>query len=441
MYKIKLIFLILMAICIFCKTTLYAEGHNHPVLSLSKAVDIAVRNFAAVQQAEENLKGADFDRLSIKADLLPAIKANYNFTTLANNPYMVQNNRQVQVAHSNQYYWDITVSQPLFAGFALSTNYEISKLNVKIKKKDKIRTCLDVVKGVKKAYYQLLLARKILDVTDDTVDYLTAHENDARRFYQRGLTRRNDLLRTQVTLANAVQNREQAKAGLEFAVSDLNRWLAYEINQQTEIEDIVTVTEKDYRLESLVEYGLQNRPVLQAMHLMLEVFEKAVKLEKSDYYPKVSLFGSYQQDGDSLAAQDNDYYNDHNALIGVHATWTLFDASKRKSKIASAKADKRAFKKQIRLAVDQIKLEIKDAYLNCKVARNNIKTSRASLTSARENSRITCLGYRQQVATSTEVLDARADLTQAQSNYFQSLYGYLNAVAKLDRAIGKRIEI
>ncbi len=426
---------------IFIKAPLYAEDAGNMELSLSQAIDIAVSNYAAVQQARENLIGAEFESRSAMADLLPTINANYNFTTLANAPYLLQNGRQIQVAYSNQYYWDVTLSQPLFTGFALSTSYEMSQLNVEVKKLEETGTFLDVAKGVKSAYYQLLLSHKTLEVEEDTVKYLKAHEHDAKRFYDSGLTRRNDWLRAQVALAGAVQNRERAKAGLQFAVSDLNRWLAYEINRQILIEDIVTVPEDKYRLETLTEYGLQNRPVLHAMHLTLETLEKAVKLEKSEYYPKVALVGSYYQDGDSLLADNNNYYNDHNALLSVQVSWTLFNASKRKSKVAKARADKRAFMKQIQLAEDGIRLEIKKAYLNYNVAQNNIETAKASLASAEENSRITNLGYQQQVATSTEVLDARADLTQAQSNYYRSLYGFLNAGANLDRAIGKRIEI
>lgn len=43
--------------------------------------------------------------------------------------------------------------------------------------------------------------------------------------------------------------------------------------------------------------------------------------------------------------------------------------------------------------------------------------------------------------TSTDVLDARAYLSQADTNYYQSVYGYLDAVAGLDRAVGRRAEV
>ena len=61
-----------------------------------------------------------------------------------------------------------------------------------------------------------------------------------------------------------------------------------------------------------------------------------------------------------------------------------------------------------------------------------------ALDLARENWRISDLQYKEQVTTSTDVLDARALLTQADTNYFRAVYGFLDAVAGLDRAVGNR---
>ena len=55
-----------------------------------------------------------------------------------------------------------------------------------------------------------------------------------------------------------------------------------------------------------------------------------------------------------------------------------------------------------------------------------------------ENWRITDLQYKEQIATSTDVLDARTELTQAESNYYQALYGYMISLCDLERAMGKR---
>ena len=81
-------------------------------------------------------------------------------------------------------------------------------------------------------------------------------------------------------------------------------------------------------------------------------------------------------------------------------------------------------------------LEVKQAYQDLKVAQENIHTAIEALEQAKENYRITDLQYKEGITTSTEVLDARAFLTQAEFNYHRALYGYRIAKAELERAIG-----
>ena len=106
--------------------------------------------------------------------------------------------------------------------------------------------------------------------------------------------------------------------------------------------------------------------------------------------------------------------------------------------IEKQKLAKRALMEKIKGIEDQIRLEIKSAFLDLQVAENNIGTAREGLKQARENSRITDLQYRNQVTTSTEVLDSRTFLSQAETNYYRALYGYMVALANLERAVGRK---
>ena len=63
---------------------------------------------------------------------------------------------------------------------------------------------------------------------------------------------------------------------------------------------------------------------------------------------------------------------------------------------------------------------------------------RTALDQAREHWRITNLRFRQQLTTSTEVLDARTYLSRAETGFYQALYGSGIARADLDEAVGKR---
>jgi len=81
---------------------------------------------------------------------------------------------------------------------------------------------LDIIKQVKVAYLNILLARRALEVADEEVNQLQAHVHDAEQLYGQGIIPYNDLLKSRVALAQALQNKTKAKSNLEVAVSGLN---------------------------------------------------------------------------------------------------------------------------------------------------------------------------------------------------------------------------
>ena len=407
------------------------------ILSLSEALAVALEENATVKAAAENLQSAEFARKSSRAERYPTLSTSYSYTGLADDPYIrIGGLPPAQVAASDQFHWDVTLVQPLFTGFALSTRYEMAKLGVDIKEIEERQTELNVIKGVTSAYYGVLLTGKLLSVANEAVLLLEFHQRDSQRFFDRGVIRLNEVLRVNVALANAVQEREVVAAAEKMAVSDLNRWLAFDINRETRIEDVTELTGQTLELETMIELGLEHRPLLRTLRLTLEILRKVETLEKSALYPKLALVGGYERDGHDVLASENDFTNNHNAFISISAKWTLFDGSKTRSKMARARADARAFQQNLRSAEDGVQMEIKSAFLHLQVAERNIETAGTSVEQAEENLRVTNLGFTQQAATSTEVLDARTDLTLAQTNYFRSLYGYLDAFAELERSVG-----
>lgn len=408
-------------------------------LTLSQAVEIAQHNNPTTKRSLEEITGARFASQSAKSGFLPTLSAHYTITSVTDTIYQVQNGRQVQVAPDNQYNWGLTLVQPLFTGFAVTSQNEMAKIGVKVSEKEQQQSLLDVTKGVKSAYYRVLLAEKISLVAKEAVTTLGAHEQDANRFYEHGIIRQNDLLRAKVAHANALQQQERANADTHIARADLNRWLARDLNDDIRLAPIDTIPQVQVDLPALLAVGLQERPQLQAMELVRKTMDEAVTLAQSSAYPSVSLVGRYWHNGDAPAANNNDFENDHNAMVLLQASWTLYDGGKTGADVGKAISAKKAYEESIRQARDGIGLEIKSAYLNLGVARQNLQTAKLSLTQAEENMRITQLAYRQEAATSTEVLDAQTDLTGARTNYFQALYGYLDALAALEHAAGHEL--
>jgi len=407
------------------------------ILSLEGALDSALTNNTVIKEATQRYLAAQEEKKSARADFLPKLSASYSYTNLQDQPFSMFNGMKIPLSSEELYKWNLTAIQPLFTGFALITRYEMARYGVDLSKTYQTLAMMDVTKQVREAYFTALLAEKFFGVAEEAVRNLESHARDAERFYKEGMIAYNDLLKSKVALANAVQNRDRAKANADMAVSSLNTVLRFDINRATRLEDIHDVPELSFDIATLLQEATSNRPELQALRIALKNMESAVKLAQSAYYPSVFLVGNYERTGDNPEASNNEYTNDHNASVTLQAQWRFFEWGKTRAEVSRYSHEKLALMEKITAVEDGIRMEVKNAFLDTNVSKKNIATARESLDQAQENYRLTNLQYQQQITTSTEVLDARTYLSQAQMNYYGALYGYMISTARLDRAVGK----
>ena len=441
-FPIKKVFLFILGISL-ARGAILAYGGS--ILTLEQAVSEAIANNALVRYAMEREKAAVETKKSATADFFPKLSASYSYERLKEEPYAIFENPlvpgtkyKVPVRDLNDFSWNISLIQPVFTGFALITKRQLAELNIDLRGIERQQAVLDVAKEAKIAYFRVLLAKRYVEIAKEEVDQLRLHLRDAKQFYDQGIIPRNDLLKSEVALAQAEQNLVKAKSNLKVAIANLNVVLERDIGEQTELEDVSSFKPKRYNLSELYREALGQRPELKGLEIAIRGAELRARLAKSNYYPKVYIIARYDQEGKDPGATENDFENSHNAVIGFQAEWILFEWGKRLSEVRQAYYEKLALEHRLKTIKDSIKLEVKDAFEKLRVATRNITTAVTALKQAKENFRITNLQYQQNVTTSTEVLDARTFLTQAEVSYFDALYGYMVAEAELVRAIGKK---
>ena len=406
--------------------------------TLEEALQTAYTHNHSILEADQTRNSAQAEVRSAQADFFAHASAHYSFGSMSDVPYQRINGITMQVSDSNVSHWDITLTQPLFTGFAITSRYQMAKISEKIKEMERRRALLDVSQAVKTAWFDALLTAKIDTVAGETVEALKAHAQDADKFFRHGLIPQNDLLKSKVALANALQEKERAQATAQVALSRLYTVVGVDPDTHRQQEDTESLQPQQFDMAALTGEAMENDPVLASYRLGLENLDEAVTLARSPFFPEVSLSGKYEQNGDDIAAETNNFSNQHNTTVMLTAKWDFFDAGKTEANVEKQKLDKRALAEKIRGLEDQIRLEIKSASLDLTVAANNIGTAREGLQQARENNRITDLQYRNQLTTSTEVLDARTFLSQAETNYYRALYGYMVALANIERAAGRK---
>jgi outer membrane protein TolC len=330
------------------------------------------------------------------------------------------------------------LTQPVFTGFALINEYTLSELGLDRAEVSAKLTRQDVILDAQNAFFSVLKNQKLVEVAQQTVTSIASQKEVSENFYKVGLSPLNDLLQSQVQLANAQQQLTTAQNNLEIARTRFNTVLRRPVNAPVLLADEVGYTIFEERLDDCLDHASKNRLEIQVAELDIGIAEKQIKLSEKDYFPSINLTGTYARTGDDWEAHGGEGISDSAGWnVQATATWEFWQWGRtgygRKEKLARL-AQSKYKKSEI---TDTINLEVKSAYLRIKESEQNIVTIEKAVEQARENLRITEEQYKEQVATQTDVLVAQTLLTQTETNYYNALYDFKIAKAFLMRAIGK----
>ncbi len=452
MRTIRIIYLLFLALVLLPADNSAAESQFSGVLTVEQAVELALENNHLIRAAMERSKAAVEALGTARADFYPKLVGTYRYTRLGEEPFLrwdayvvnpatgtITGTREVEapVGTLDNFHWDISLIQPLFTGFALQSRYAMAKTGMALKQVALQQARADIVRQVKVAFSRALLTEKMVLITKAAEKSLKAHAQKAQAFYAQGLIPYNDLLQAEVALAEASQQRVAAEARAQVAKAALVNLLALESDQDFKLAELSEDLPAPPDLQRLVSLAKSGRPELEALRLAVKKVELALKMVKSSNYPQLSLVASYGQDGQDWRATDNPYRNSYNSSLSLQARWTFFEGGKTRSEQARLKHEQKALLQQQQNVQQAIVLEIKDSLARVKTARTNVDTARKALSKARENLRITKLRYDQQMATSTDVLDANTRLMRARVRFYRAVYGFHAAWAELERAVGK----
>jgi len=415
-------------------------------LTLEESIKIALEKSLSIYIAQEEIKAKEFEELSTKADFLPKLSASYTYTRLDNDtindakyttyPYPSFSPREVSPIDTNTYQFNITATQPLFTGWRLTIARDLASLGVDTAKIQKETAIQDLVLNVKEAYFGILKAEKLAKVAEQSVELLEAQLKVSQAFYDEGIIAKNELLQTEVQMAQARQNLIKATNGVEIGKSLFNKLLRRELSQGVKIKDILDYYPIRFLLDQCMEKAGQNRPEIKEVSLNVMSAEKAIDLSKSSYYPSVTLIGNYQRETDDILLDSSPGEDPDNWTIMLKGEWIFWEWRKKRHGVAAARAKLAKANYILKEIKDNIQLEVKEAYLSLREAEKNIQVAKKAVVQAEENFRMNEERYKQQVATSTDVLDALTLLTQARTNYFNALSEHNTAWARLERAMG-----
>jgi outer membrane protein len=423
-------------VILFCLVCPADAEDSTAMFTLESSIRRALEKSTAVQAALQGVVAAKEREKGQFTEFLPKFSAGYSYTRQDNETKL----DSFVLNPQDTYEFSATVNQPIFRGFNLITKYRVAGLELDISRFELEQTRQDIILRAKEAYFGVLRAERLLRVAEDAVTRLTAHAEVARNFYDVGMTPKNDLLEAEVELANAKQELVVAENRLQEVSAEFNTLLRRPIDAPVVLEDILTYEPITQDYESCWETAKQSRRELKVADLQVEIGERNVQIVRKDYMPEVNFQGSYNKLGDDPDVRGGEGIVDPDSWnVMLSATWTFWEWGKTRHGVKEQLSFLAQAKEQRKQVEDDIRLEVKRAYLRLRDSGKAIFTVKKAIEQAQENLRMNEERYKEQVATSTEVLDARTLLSETETNYYNALSAYNIAKAKLYRAMGVEI--
>lgn len=412
----------------------------HKPLTLDEGIRMALERNLKLRSSMEGVAGSELRRKAALTDLFARWTGQYGYTfynqpvTVGYSPITVPG---VGVINTDREVFSLgtTISQPLFTGGALWSNYRVEKLGVDLSKTDVEVVKRDIVLQVKEGYFNILRAEKFLEVAHQTVRLFTAQLEVTKAFFEVGLVAKNDVLQAEVRLANAKQGLVRAENDLVLARSSFNLLLRNEIDAPLQIVDILSYAPFPLTYEESLQEALRHRPEIRMADLKIEQAREAVKVARSNFFPTVTLSGNYTRISEEPLLMGG--ARGERWTIQGTATVTLGDWGKTAYRVGESKVKLSQAELAKTQLVEGIALEVKSGYQAMLVAEKNIRVAEKAIEQAEENLRMNEERYKHQVATATDVLDAVTLLAQARVNYYVALSDFNIAKARLERAMGR----
>jgi outer membrane protein len=295
---------------------------------------------------------------------------------------------------------------------------------------------INVVSDVSKAFFDVLLSQKQLNITNQDITRLQRSLKDAFSRYQAGVADKTDYKQATISLNNSLATRKQTEEAIKSKTAYLKQimgvdpvkplQLTYDSSryEQAAVIDTNQVLDVNNRIEYRL---LQTTKTLQNIN---------VNYYKYGFLPSLSAVGNYTAAYFSHGFS-NLYSNAFpNGYAGLSLNLPIFQGGKRLQNLSKAKLQVERADLDIENSRNTINTEYVQALAGYKSNYASYQLIRQNVDLARDVYKIVSLQYREGIKTYLDVIVSQSDLRTAELNYYNALFQLLSSKIDLQKALG-----
>jgi outer membrane protein len=416
------------------------------LLSLNEAVELGLRNRLDVQMKQQDVMLAENDLVRLRAYRLPEIKAivdtRYNtqlpVTVLPEGFGSGNGSREQQFGTKNNTTAAITLEQPLIEPTA-RTEFKIATKNLEIENSRLQQTKLEVRLAIMEAYYSMLLKKHDREVAQQSHKRSEEYLRVAEGKNTAGTLLDNDLFKVKRDRNAAWLKLKVAEQQYEISASELKKSLHLESDGiDLTLTDSLYIVEEEAvsEMANAASYLVSIRHEVLQKQLQEEIYDLQIKRAGKNSLPSLSLYGNYsqqyQQDDFRYSASQWTSFN----YVGLKFTLPILSQwqNRLEAKEFQLQASKQRLdivreEEQLTFELQQQHAEMQNAFNNYLIAKENAVLSRKIYNTDMDRFAKGTLLY-------SSLLDSEQSLQESANSLTKSIYDYLVAKARWQKACG-----
>lgn len=412
------------AVLLFWVTGFIQLSAQTKALSLRDAVAMGIQNSKALKLAAHEIEQALAQVEQAKDASLPSaeISLGYNHALMLSQSFSLpaangNDPQKLNLPFDNTLYQStLSISQPIFAGnrfhYARQSAdllLQISKLNADADKDEVVFTIIQsYINYYKLRQNQKILAQNLEDIENKLVEI--------KKFEGQGLATKNDVLRFELEKSNMKLSAIELDNNRKIVNYNLNILLGLPDSTVIEEEDIDYQLSANASLEELLATALKDRKELAGLQYRQKLSDINLKKTQDERLPTLSAGGNlyFINPSGNIIPKNGSYLAPF--VVGITVGWDISSLYKNKSKLTESKIRRQEEADNYEITRDRIKTEVNQSYLQYKQALEKITVLQEAIAQASENERIMESKFRNNLATTTERIDAQTLLYQARIN-------------------------
>ncbi|MEQ9467244.1 MAG: TolC family protein [Ekhidna sp.] len=329
------------------------------------------------------------------------------------------------------------VDQLIFDG-SYFVGLQAAKTYRELSTKEHIKTQIDIVEAVSKAYYNALIAEEQLELLEKNIGRLDTLLNETREMYEAGFAEKVDVDRIRVNYNNLKVELSRSRQLKDVSRKLLKFQMGMDLSQPVEL--LESLEEVDVTIPAVPDQNFDYGQRIEFSQLQTNrsLAYLDMKNNKVQYLPK--LYARFGYGWNTAASSGGDLFVSRrwldNGVLGVTASIPIFDGFLKSNKIQQNKLQVKQIENQMSYVKKSIDLEIEQSQISLNSQLETLEVQKQNVDLAKEVYDITKVKYQEGVGSNLEVIDADASLKEAQTNYLNALYEAITSQIELKKALG-----